>query len=207
MSARPCRRAGRTGSSALSSPSRTVSSAKSGSCRALPSLIANPPRFVCREKPTRSQGPSLPRRYPASTMSGRRRRASLPSRSPPSAAQTGRAVFPHPAFMNGLSQSEETVSMRRGRPACARRPCPPVSGPSASNLRGEDDLTVSWARVVRVFHIGNFPSARSFLICLDRSCPEPSTNVLPRITHDPPSPVTRVVRLALQVLLRSPTSA
>src|SRR5271166_3663953 len=34
--ARSCRRAGRTGSSALSSPSRTVSSAKSGSCRAAP---------------------------------------------------------------------------------------------------------------------------------------------------------------------------
>src|SRR5580658_5537619 len=91
--------------------------------------------------------------------------------------------------------------------SCVSRPCPPVSGPSASDLRGRDGPTVSWARVVRVFHIGNFPSARSFLICLDRSCPEPSTNVLPRITHDPPSPVTRVVRLALQVLLRSPTPA
>src|SRR5271167_3468073 len=91
--------------------------------------------------------------------------------------------------------------------SCVSRPCPPVSGPSASDLRGRDGPTVSWARVVRVFHIGNFPSARSFLICLDQSCPEPSTNVLPRITHDPPSPVTRVVRLALQVLLRSPTPA
>src|SRR6516162_3628539 len=35
---------------------------------------------------------------PASTVSGRRRRARLLSRWPPSAAQTGRAVFPHPAF-------------------------------------------------------------------------------------------------------------
>ena len=33
-----------------------------------------------------------------STLSGRRRRARLLSRWPPSAAQTGRAVFPHPAF-------------------------------------------------------------------------------------------------------------
>src|SRR5208337_1014266 len=61
--------------------------------------------------------------------------------------------------------------------SCVSRPCPPVSGPSASDLRGRDGPTVSWVRVVRVFHIGNFPSTRSFLICLDRSCPEPSTNV------------------------------
>src|SRR5271169_1091999 len=73
--------------------------------------------------------------------------------------------------------------------SCASKPCPPVSGPSASDLRGEDSPTVSWGRDVRVFHIGNFPSPRSFLICLDRSCLEPSTNVLPRITHDPPLPV------------------
>src|SRR6516164_10212815 len=37
-------------------------------------------------------------RSPASQLSGRRRRARLLSRWPPSAAQTGRAVFPHPAF-------------------------------------------------------------------------------------------------------------
>ena len=65
--------------------------------------------------------------------------------------------------------------------SCVSRLCPPVSGPSASNLRGRDSPTVSWARAVRVFHIGNFPSARSFLVCLDRSGLEPSTNVLPRI--------------------------
>src|ERR1017187_6384376 len=58
---------------------------------------------------------------------------------------------------------------------------------------------------LRVFHKGNFPSSRSFLIYLDRSKLDPFTNVLPRTTLDPPSPVTRVVRLALQVLLRSPT--
>ena len=33
-------------------------------------------------------------------VSGRRRRPL--KGSPPSAAQTGRAVFPHPAFMNGF---------------------------------------------------------------------------------------------------------
>src|SRR4029077_5472853 len=60
-------------------------------------------------------------------------------------------------------------------------PCPPESGPSASDLRASDSRTVSLERDVRVFHIGNFPSSRSFLICLDRSRLEPFTNVLPRI--------------------------
>jgi len=36
---------------------------------------------------------------------------------------------------------------------------------------------------------------------------DPFTNVLPRTTLDPPFPVTRVIRLALQVPLRSPTPA
>src|SRR6266404_6366449 len=66
---------------------------------------------------TNSRAPSLHGRYPASTLSGRRRRAQWPSRLPPSAAQTGRAVFPHPAFMVGLAQPEATVSERLGRPA------------------------------------------------------------------------------------------
>lgn len=38
----------------------------------------------------------------ASSLSGRRRRARLLSRWPPSAAQTGRAVIPHPAFTKTL---------------------------------------------------------------------------------------------------------
>src|SRR6476659_9254576 len=86
-----------------------------------------------------------------------------------------------------------------------RLPCPPESGPSASDLRTSNDRVVSSKRDVRVFHKGNFPSSRSFLIYLDRSKLDPFTNVLPRTTLDPPSPVTRVIRLALQVLLRSPT--
>ena len=45
-------------------------------------------------------------------VSGRRRR--LLKGSPPSAAQTGHAVFPHPAFMNGLSRSEARVLVRQG---------------------------------------------------------------------------------------------
>jgi hypothetical protein len=48
----------------------------------------------------------------ASTLSGRRRR---PMKSlPPSAAQTGRTVFPYPAFMKELSRSEAKVLVRRG---------------------------------------------------------------------------------------------
>src|SRR6266699_5241740 len=88
-----------------------------------------------------------------------------------------------------------------------RLTCPPESGPSASDLRTSNDRIVSSKRGVRVFHKGNFPSSRSFLIYLDRSKLDPFTNVLPRTTLDPPLLVTRVVRLALQVLLRSPTPA
>jgi len=91
--------------------------------------------------------------------------------------------------------------------SCVSRLCPPESGPSASDLRAPDDRTVSWKRDVRVFHKGNFPSSRSFLIHLDASWLDPFTNVLPRTTLDPPFPVTRVIRLALQVLFRSPTPA
>ena len=88
-----------------------------------------------------------------------------------------------------------------------RLPCPPESGPSASDLRTSNDRIVSSKRDVRVFHKGNFPSSRFLLIYHDASCLDPFTNVLPRITLDPPLLVTRVVCLALQVLLRSPTPA
>src|SRR5580704_7757632 len=84
--------------------------------------------------------------------------------------------------------------------SCVSIPCPPESGPSASDLRGPDDRIVSSKRDVRVFHKGNFPSSRFLLIYRDVSCLDPFTNVLPRITLDPPVLVTRVVRLALQVL-------
>src|SRR6476469_298692 len=80
-----------------------------------------------------------------------------------------------------------------------RVPCPPDNGTSASDLRTSNDRIVSSKRDVRVFHKGNFPSSRSFLIYLDRSKLDPFTNVLPRTTLDPPFPVTRVIRLALQV--------
>src|SRR5271155_117299 len=46
-------------------------------------------------------------------------------------------------------------------------PCPPESGPSASDLRTSNDRIVSSKRDVRVFHRRNFPSSRSFLIYLD----------------------------------------
>jgi hypothetical protein len=49
-------------------------------------------------KHTRSKGPFLRRHYPASSVSGRRWRIRLPSRWPPSAAQTWCAVFPRHAF-------------------------------------------------------------------------------------------------------------
>ena len=63
------------------------------------------------------------------------------------------------------------------------------------------------ARDVRVFHIGNCPPSRSFLIYLGHSKLDPFTDALPQTTLGLPSPVTRVVRLALKVLLRPPTPA
>ena len=83
--------------------------------------------------------------------------------------------------------------------SCVSIPCPPESGPSASDLRASDNRTVSLEHDVRVFHKGNFPSSRFLLIYLDVSCLDPFTNVLPRTTLNPPSSVTRVIRLALQV--------
>src|SRR5260370_20907762 len=47
----------------------------------------------------------------ASQVSGRRRRPL--KGSPPSAAQTERAVFPHSAFMNGFARSVEKGSVRQ----------------------------------------------------------------------------------------------
>src|SRR6516165_6487179 len=41
--------------------------------------------------------------------------------------------------------------------------------PSASDLRASNDRIVSSKRDILVFHKGNFPSSRSFLIYLDRS--------------------------------------
>jgi hypothetical protein len=40
-------------------------------------------------------------------------------------------------------------------------PCPPESGPSASDLRTSNDRIVSSKRDVRVFHKGNLPSSRA----------------------------------------------
>jgi hypothetical protein len=85
---------------------------------------------------------------PASAVSGRRRRPL--KGSPPSATQTERAVFPHSAFMNGFAKSGEKGSVRQGLP------CPPESGPSASDLRASDDRIVSLECDVRVFTKGIF---------------------------------------------------
>ena len=41
----------------------------------------------------------------------------LAAHAPPSPAQTGRAVFPHPAFMNGPSRPEAKVSVRPALPS------------------------------------------------------------------------------------------
>ena len=119
--------------------------------------------------------------------------------SPPSATQTERAVFPHSAFMNGFARSGEKGSVRQGYLVHQRVDL------LLLDLRTSNDRIVFSKRDVRVFHKGNFPSSRYFLIYLDRSKLDPYTNVLPRTTLDPPSPVMRVIRLGLQLLLCSPT--
>jgi len=53
---------------------------------------------------------------------------------------------------------------RQEASSCVSTPCPPESGPSASDLRGQDGLIVSSTRDVRVFHTGNCPSSRVLLI-------------------------------------------
>src|SRR6516162_8654288 len=62
--------------------------------------------------------PALQPHYEPSSLSGRRRRARLLSRWPPSAAQTGRAVFPHPAFTKTqLAERQWKGSSRLGSQA------------------------------------------------------------------------------------------
>src|SRR5262249_5497298 len=66
-----------------------------------------------------SRAPSLHGHYAASAVSGRRRRARLPSRWPPSAAQTERAVFPHSAFTKARYRRrriEGISAIKRTRP-------------------------------------------------------------------------------------------
>src|SRR6516162_7740154 len=66
--------------------------------------------------------PSLQPHYEPSSLSGRRRRARLLSRWPPSAAQTGRAVFPHPAFTKTqLAERQWKGSSRLGSQARTHR--------------------------------------------------------------------------------------
>jgi hypothetical protein len=140
------------------------------------------------------------------TRNGRRPLGSLTELfGPPTlAGPVGHAAPPHPCRLHPDWRERAPT---QASSSCVSGLCPPESGPSASDLRAPDDRTVSWKRDVRAFHKGNFPSSRSFLIHLDASWLDPFTNVLPRTTLDPPFPVTRVIRLALQVLFRSPTLA
>src|SRR5208283_6165221 len=73
----------------------------------------------------------------SSTLSGRRRRARLLSRWPPSAAQTGRAVFPHPAFTKTFSlerQRRRTSRQGRRNRTCSTAAHPLAGGTSEPSL-------------------------------------------------------------------------
>src|ERR1019366_3788140 len=105
------RRAGRSGKPVRPSLYSRASSEGSGSLAVFQgSSPITSPSYL--QKHVKSRGPSLHRHYPASTVSGRRRRPL--KGSPPSAAQTERAVFPHSAFMNGFARSEEKESVTQG---------------------------------------------------------------------------------------------
>ena len=70
-------------------------------------------------------------------LSGRRRRARLLLRWPPSAAQTGRAVFPHPAFTKTFSlerQRRRTSRQGRRTRTCSTAAHPPAGGTSEPSL-------------------------------------------------------------------------
>src|ERR1700730_10019371 len=81
------------------------------SCKSMDAFVISSLPSLCWRH-CKWQGPSLCRHYSASSLSGRRRRPL--KGSPPSAAQTERAVFPHSAFMNGFGRSEEKESVRQG---------------------------------------------------------------------------------------------
>ena len=118
--------------SAATPPARKVSGFVGAS-----QACANSPTVTFFDKHTRSQGPSLHRHYPASSVSGRRRRARLLSRWPPSAAQTGRAVFPHPAFTKTFSlerQRRRTSRQGRRTRTCSTAAHPPAGGTSEPSL-------------------------------------------------------------------------
>src|SRR3984893_14753316 len=70
-----------------------------------------------------------------------------------------------------------------------RLPCPPESGPSASDLRTSNDRIVSSKRDVRVFHKGNFPSSRSSHLSTSIISSPESLRTAPR-----PSDVSRAAR-------------
>src|SRR5271166_4748365 len=75
--------------------------------------------------------------FEVSSVSGRRRRARLLSRWPPSAAQTGRAVFPHPAFTKTFSlerQRRRTSRQGRRTRTCSTAAHPPAGGTSEPSL-------------------------------------------------------------------------
>ena len=90
-------------------------------CRLPPTLVSSSGLPLAHNVGAGDPLPLLRRHYPTSSLSGRRRRARLLSRWPPSAAQTGRAVFPHPAFTKtltcegGWKESSQPSSQARTR--------------------------------------------------------------------------------------------
>jgi hypothetical protein len=109
----------------------------------------------------------------AQRTSGRRRRARLLSRWPPSAAQTGRAVFPHPAFTKtssleerwqgssnkGVRLANERVNLRRPRriDPVNEFPRPVMSGSFTKGTVHLTDLTHLAFRLSSTVFVGCLP--------------------------------------------------
>ena len=146
---------------------------------------------------------------PASQVSGRRRRARLPSRWPPSAAQTERAVFPHSAFTKtpsrGCARSLWHAQVTgRATPLAAATPTGPAEGwtrvtrewPSHAAVRLSQTRASPRTRMYGYFTKGTDPPPRSYST-RSPAFPTAFAGRLPR-----PTPVAAVAVTRLSPRLR-----
>ncbi len=159
--ATPCRSACRTGSPGLPSLSHAMLSGVSEQSLELVSFRQSPPVLSSFSHPSRTEAPLLRRHYPASSLSGRRRR---PAGLTSVRLSNGSYSFPVSRFHEGVSKKKMRGSYRC---RCSRRPVPatalargrllpavypPVSGPSRYPLDPSIER-VSSAHEARVFHL------------------------------------------------------
>ena len=120
-------------------------------------------------------------------MSGRRRRARLPSRWPPSAAQTERAVFPHSAFTKtpsrGCARSLWHAQVTgRATPLAAATPTGPAEGWTRVTREWPSHAAVRLSQLARLLERGCTGISQKELIHL------PALTQRARLLSRPPSP-------------------